>query len=50
LEFERYYGVALSNNDWRVKKLRGNEFGELPTAPSCCFALLPHFRKLAIAI
>jgi hypothetical protein len=30
----KYYGVALSNKDWRVKKLRGNEFGEIHTAAS----------------
>jgi len=23
----KYFGVALSNKDWRVKKLRGNECG-----------------------
>jgi hypothetical protein len=27
-------GLALSNKDWRVKKLRGNEFGEINTAGS----------------
>jgi len=28
------FGVALSNKDWRVKKLRGNEFGAMRTAAS----------------
>jgi hypothetical protein len=28
------YGVALSNEDLRAKKLRGNEFGEVHTAAS----------------
>jgi hypothetical protein len=27
-----YFGVALSNKDWRVKELRGNEFGAMHTA------------------
>jgi hypothetical protein len=28
----KYFGLALSSNDWRVKKLRGNEFGEIHSA------------------
>jgi hypothetical protein len=30
----KYFGVELSNKDRRVKKLRGNEFGEIHTAAS----------------
>jgi hypothetical protein len=30
----KYYGMALSNQDWKVKKLRGNEFGEMQSAAS----------------
>jgi hypothetical protein len=26
------FRAALSNKDWRMKKLRGNEFGEMHTA------------------
>jgi hypothetical protein len=32
------------------EELRGNEFVEMPTAASQCFALLPPFIKLAIAV
>jgi len=27
----KYFGVALGNEDWRMKKLRGNEIGEMQT-------------------
>jgi hypothetical protein len=30
----KYCGVAISNGVWRVKTLRGNEFGEIHTAAS----------------
>jgi hypothetical protein len=30
----KYFGMALSNKDWRVKTLRGNEFGEIHTSAS----------------
>jgi hypothetical protein len=30
----KYFGVAISNKDWRVKTLRGNEFGEFHPAAS----------------
>jgi hypothetical protein len=30
----KYFRVALSNKNWRMKKLRGNEFGEMHTAVS----------------
>jgi hypothetical protein len=30
----KYFGVALSNKDWRVKNWRGNEFVEMHTAAS----------------
>jgi hypothetical protein len=29
-----YFGVALDNKAWRMKKLRGNEFGEMHNAAS----------------
>jgi len=50
MRYLKYYGMALSNLDWRVKKLRGNEFGELHTAASQCFALLPPLRKLGTEV
>jgi len=28
------YGVTLSTEDWRMKNLRGNEFGEMHTEAS----------------
>jgi hypothetical protein len=28
----KYFGLALSNEDRRVKKLRGNEFGSMHAA------------------
>jgi hypothetical protein len=40
----KYRGVALSSKDWRMKKLRGNDFGELYTADSQCLAILPAVR------
>jgi hypothetical protein len=30
----KFCGVAISNEDWRVRTLRGNEFGEIHTADS----------------
>jgi hypothetical protein len=30
----KYYGMALSNKEWRMKNLRGNEFVEMHTAAS----------------
>jgi hypothetical protein len=30
----KYFRAALSNKDRRMKKLRGNEFGEMHTAAS----------------
>jgi hypothetical protein len=30
----KYYGVAVSDKDLRVEKLRGNEFVEIQTAGS----------------
>jgi hypothetical protein len=30
----KYFGMAISNEDWRMKKLRGNEFAEMQTAAS----------------
>jgi hypothetical protein len=44
----KYYGTALSNLDWMLKKLRENEFGELGTAALQYFAVLPPLRKLDI--
>jgi hypothetical protein len=29
-----YFGVTLGSEDWRMTKLRGNEFGEIHTAAS----------------
>jgi hypothetical protein len=34
LEVWKYFGEALCNKALRAKKLRGNEFGEINTAPS----------------
>jgi hypothetical protein len=30
----QYFGVALSNKDWRMKKLRENECGAMHTGAS----------------
>jgi hypothetical protein len=30
----KYFAVALSNKDWRVKKLKGNDCGAMHTAAS----------------
>jgi hypothetical protein len=46
----KYYGMAFSNKDWMVKKLREIEFGEMHTAASYFLAFPPPLRKLAIAI
>jgi len=43
-------GVGLSSKDWRVKKLRVNEFVEMDVAALYCFAILLAFTKLAIEV
>jgi hypothetical protein len=45
-----YYGVEISNKDWRVKTLRGNEFGEIHSEASSCFAVVPLYQKLAVEV
>jgi hypothetical protein len=30
----KYYGVTISSENWKVKTLSGNEFGENHTTPS----------------
>jgi hypothetical protein len=30
----KYFGMAIRNEDWKMKKLRGNYFGEMHTAAS----------------
>jgi hypothetical protein len=46
----KHFGVGLRNRNCRVKKLRGNEFGEMLTAASKCFAVVPASDNVTIEI
>jgi hypothetical protein len=46
----KYYGVAISYKDLKVKNLGGIELVDFQNGASKCSALLPAFRKLTIEV